>query len=199
MVEGFILRRVRRLLPFLRAKSVKSILQLGCVDDEVTSFMITEGFKVSVIDPSEESLASLKKGLDSRGLSTELTQSAFDKLPIPKERFDFALAFNSLYGTDYEGLRRSLDSLFKLLREDGFFYITLASTKHADYGKGDEVEQNTFDLGGLVRHYSDAADIVNLLRHVEVIDLREEEQDEPLSFHWYIMGRNRDLSPPGEE
>jgi cyclopropane fatty-acyl-phospholipid synthase-like methyltransferase len=199
MTESDALRRVRGLLAFLKVKSVKTILQAGCGDREVTSLLINAGFDVTVVDEDGESLAGLEAALDADGLSAELIKASVCELPAPGRCFDFALAWNTLYYSNYEGLAHSLAALFNQLRDDGFFYLTLISTKHADFGRGEKVEQDTFNLEGSLRHFSAGGDMVALLRHVEVIDLRDEEQGEPGSFHWHILGRNRDLAPPEED
>ena len=197
MAESYALRRVSALLPFLRARSVRRILQVG--GGEVVSLLVSEGFEVTVLEPSRESLTGLRKTLEDRGLRARLIEGPLNELPVPRKPFDFVLAFNTLYHSDYEGLKRSLDSLLALLREDGFLYITLISTRHADYGKGREVEPATFSLNGVITHYCDAADVVAFLGDVKIIDLRDEEQASPGSFHWHVLGCRRDFSPSGNE
>lgn len=197
MTESYALRSVSALLHFLRAKSVQRILQVGA--GEVVSLLLSEGFELTVLDPSQESLAELTKTLEDKGLRARLIEGPLDGLPVPRKPFDFVLAFNTLYHSDYEGLKRSLGSLFAQLRDEGFFYITLISTRHADCGKGIQVEPATFSLNGLLTHYCDAADIVALLGDVKIIDLRDEEQASPGSFHWHILGCRRGLSPSVNE
>ena len=187
MAESYALRRVSALLPFLRANAVRRILQVG--GGEVVSLLVSEGFEATVLDPSKESLAELTKTLEDEGLRARLIEGPFD----------FVFAFNTLYRSDHKGLKRSIDSLLARLREEGFFYITLISTRHADYGKGMEIEPDTFSLNGLLTHYCDAADVVALLGDVEIIDLRDEEQSRPGSFHWHVLGCRRGLSPSANE
>jgi len=187
MAESYALRRVSALLPFLRAKAVRRVLQIGA--GEVVSLLLSEGFEATVLDPSKEPLAEPTKALEDKGLRARLIE----------ESFDFVFAFNTLYHSNREGLKRSIDSLLARLREEGFFYITLISTRHADYGKGMEVEPATFSLNGLLTHYCDAADVAALLGDVEIIDLRDEEQARPGSFHWHVLGCRRDFSPSANE
>jgi len=187
MAESYALRRVSALLPFLRANAVHRILQVG--GGEVASLLLSEGFEATVLDPSKELLAEPTKTLEDEGLRARLIEGPFD----------FVFAFNTLYRSDHKGLKRSIDSLLARLREEGFFYITLISTRHADYGKGIEVEPDTFSLNGVITHYCDAADVVALLRDVTIIDLRDEEQASPGSFHWHVLGCRKDLSPSVNE
>lgn len=197
MTESYALRRVSALLPFLRANAVRRILQVG--GGEVVSLLVSEGFEVTVLDPSKESLAGVRKALEDKGLRARLIEGLLNELPVPRKPFDFVLAFNTLYHSNREGLKRSLDSLLAQLREEGFFYITLISTRHADYGKGREIEPASLSLNGVITHYCDAADVVAFLGDVKIIDLRDEEQASPGSFHWHVLGCRRDFSPSGNE
>jgi tellurite methyltransferase len=197
MAESYALRRVGALLPFLRARSVRRILQVG--GGEVVSLLVSEGFEVTVLEPSRESLAGVRKTLEDKGLRARLIEGPLNELPVPRKPFDFVLAFNTLYRSDRDGLKRSIDSLLAQLREDGFFYITLISTRHADYGNGVEVEPASLSLNGVITHYCDAADVVALLGDAKIIDLRDEEQARPGSFHWHVMGCRKGLSPSGNE
>ncbi len=199
MAESYALRRVSALLPFLRARSVCRVLQVGVGEVEVVSLLISEGFEVTVLDPSHESLAGVRKALEDKGLRARLIEGPLNELPVPRKPFDFVLAFNTLYHSNREGLKRSIDSLLALLREEGFLYITLISTRHADYGKGREVEPATFSLNGVITHYCDAADVVAFLGDVKIIDLRDEEQARAGSFHWHVLGCRKGLSPSVNE
>jgi len=192
-------RRVGNLLAFLRANRVQRVLQAGGGDPETTLLLSREEFEVTVLEPSRSALARLERALAAEGHPAELLQATLEDMPTSAHRFDFVLAFNTLSETDRTGLEHSLRALFSHVREDGLFYMTLLSTRHSDYGKGREIEPATFSWNGSVRHYTDAAEIVRLLRHVEIIDLRDEEQGGHGSFHWHILGRNRDLSPPSSE
>ncbi|MBN2380326.1 class I SAM-dependent methyltransferase [candidate division WOR-3 bacterium] len=174
------------------------MLQIGVGDSESSSILSEAGFNVTVLEASQQKLAILKSRLDDKGLSARLIPASPDNLPELPGPFDFAVAYNNLFLTTREALQNRLHELLSRLKEDGFFYITLISTRNSNYAKGSEIEPHTFKDNGEICHYCDTPEIVTLLRHVEIIDLRNQEQKEPGSYHWHILGRNRDPYPPEE-
>lgn len=187
--------RIRQIRAFAKAKELRHVLQLGSEETEDTLAFAREGFALTVVEPARPALDKLEALLETQGLSAKLVESDYAELPFSPGAFELVLAFNSIYNSTGEGIKANFTELISKLREDGFYYITLISTRHRDYGKGEEVEPGTFRRDGLLYHHTNAQEVVNLLRHTEVIDIRDEEQDEKGSFHWHVLGRKRDLEP----
>ncbi|MBD3284824.1 hypothetical protein GF359_00600 [candidate division WOR-3 bacterium] len=189
-------QRIENLLTFLEIQGVRTVLQIGAESGESVEIFSSKGFDVTVFSLDSGRSAEISNKLDEKNLKANL-------INIPSQikisYYDFALAYNNIYKRTHQELRDRLTVFLAYLKEDGFFYLTLASTRNSNYGKGKEVEKNTYESGGKITHYCDAVEIVNLFRHVEIIDLRNEEQEEPGSFHWHVLGRNRDPYPPEEE
>ncbi|TKJ42610.1 hypothetical protein CEE36_06835 [candidate division TA06 bacterium B3_TA06] len=192
-------QQIRRFQVFLQIQWVRRVLLLGAEDTQSALIFVRKGFELTVLDPPQETLDGLAKELDAAGLSARLLKAAPGDLPVPLRHFDFAVGFNCLYQTTLEGLTERFEGLLSGIRKDGFFYITLISTKNTNYRKDREIEPQTFADKGEMRHYCDAREIVTLLRHMEVIDLRNAEQGSEGSFHWHVLGRNRDMAPAEED
>ncbi len=188
-------RRLLVVTRFLHAERVKTILQVGCSEPQSTLLFVREGFNVTLLDSANTALDSIKAevgSLDTKKIRI-IENSQNEASTLEPCSFDFLFAFNTLYETSFEALKENLSSKFNLLRKDGFFYLTLVSTKNSGFGVGEEIEPNTFLSGGRKLHFCDAAEIVTLFKQLEIIDIRDEEQETEGSFHWHILGRNRNL------
>ncbi len=190
-------KRVRVLIPFLKLKQVRKVLQFAGSPESVAIFC-NEGFEVSVAAESER-LDEIRSHLSSKDYAVEYIELKLQKSGklsgLPDKAFDFLLAYNEVYKYLLEDMKARLSSLIAALREDGFFYITFISTKHKDFQKGEEIASDTFKFNDQIRFFCDAAFLVPFFKHLEVIDLRNEEQDVEKSFHWHVLGRKRDMNP----
>ncbi len=191
--------RAKRLVPFLQAKDVRKVLQVGGCEGLSAAVFIEGGFEVTVIDASPEATRKIQQALDKKGQSARLVTSDVLDSGLETGEFDFIFAYNSIYDQPGSRMVRTVDKLLSALREGGFFYITFISTRLVDCGKGEEVEPGSFRWGHQTIHYSTAAEVVTLFKRTETIDLRDQEQETEGSFHWHMMGRNRDLTPPAAE
>lgn len=194
-------RRLQVVARFLKAEGISTIVQGGCSEDVSTLLFAKEGFSITLLTNSDYLKAKdLYIDFDKwKNKITIIDETREQSSEIKHESFDFLLLFNTIYYGTFTDLRRNLDRFLGFLRRDGFFYLTLISTKHGRYGQGNEIEPNTFYFEGKKTHFSDASDIVSLLRHVEVIDIRDEEQEDAGSFHWHILGRNRIMAPADDD
>lgn len=193
-------RRLVVVSRFLHAEGVQKILQVGCSEQASTLLFAREGFNVTLLYSSDCGLDTGKERLSSLGSRIKiLGDSSSEASELNPGSFDFLFAFNTIYEQSFEELREKLSAKFDLLREDGFFYLTLASTKNSRFGVGEEIEPNTFLSDGQRLHFCDAAEIVALFKKMEIIDIRDEEQETEGSFHWHILGRNRNIFSADDE
>ena len=94
-----------------------------------------------------------------------------------------------------------LTQIQRVLKSGGLFFLTLMSTRNSWYGKGTEVEPNTFDNpekedGEHLHHFSDKKDVISLLSGWELKRMEDVEQTfsgkrQPDSWHWNILARNK--------
>jgi trans-aconitate methyltransferase len=111
------------------------------------------GFKVDGIEISEEAAAILKEDLPSVKC---VIGSVTDMRP-EKERYDAIYCFNVLHLLRGDERVVFLSRCFDSLREGGLGFFTVFSEKEASFGRGNNVEPNTFESkpGRPVHYYTD--------------------------------------------
>lgn len=193
-------REVSALLPMLRKEKIHRVLDLGCGLGRHVIFMSKEGFDIHAVDSSKTAVAYCQEWLNKEGLTAHVSAVDMDNLDYPDDYFDFVLSWNVIYHTTREHMIYILSEISRILRKDGLLYLTLNSLKNEYYGKGIEVENNTFDNpnkedGQHLHHYSDENDVKDLLKNWLIESMKEAEESLegkkfPGSWHWMILARN---------
>ncbi len=124
------------------------------------------------------------------------------ELSYENDFFDFVIAWNVIYHGTFTQLKRALSEIKRVTREKGLVYITLNSMRNEYYGKGKEVEPNTFlnpDKvdGNQLHHYSDEDEVKALFEDWDILHIKESEQSfageiYQDSYHWMILTKKHE-------
>ena len=187
------------LMPTLKGERVRRALDLGCGLGRHVIVLAAEGFETYAIDSSESAIEHCRTWLKTEELRANVQYGDMKVLPYPDGFFDFVLSWNVIYHTTRRGMIEILAEIERVLRVDGLLYLTLNSTHNTHCGVGRKVEPNTFDNpdktdGQHLHHYSDAADVRDLLSRFHIESMVESEQGPPGrviagSWHWTILAR----------
>jgi tellurite methyltransferase len=168
-----------------------AILDLGCGVGRHTTYLGGRGFRMSGLDNSPGGVEMTRSACAERHIAFDGQVSDMMAIPWPDATFDGVLSTSTIHHHLRADLLRTLAEVRRVLRPGGMFLVDFASTNALDYGtlRGlaaagqiDEVEPNTFidrrpnpeDRDGyLPHHYCDEAEVRDLLRRFEMIDLRE--------------------------
>ncbi len=151
------------------------------------------GFKVTGIEFSETACHTAK---DYDPLTKVYCGSVLD-MPFNSIKYDAIYCFNVLH-LFYERERRLfLEKCHKQLRHGGLAFFTAFSEKEPTYGKGRELEKDTFESRpGRPTHYFTDADIREHFKNFEVVETGlvedlENHSDKGPHTHIlrYILGR----------
>ena len=169
------------------------MLDVGCAIGRHTIFLAGEGFASHGVDKSPSAVAFARDAATQRGVTAAFALGDASHLPYAGDSFEFVLAFNVVYHTDEEGLKRSLAEVRRVLRPGSIYQATMLSKRNRGYGLGVEVSPNTFcqpEAGDDKVHphlYVDAADLVRLHQGFDLISATDAEQARPGSFHWHCQ------------
>src|ERR1700719_4745818 len=85
------------LLPELKARGARKVLDLGCGVGRHAPLLADHGFEVEAVDGSPAGLAVVREAATARGLALSLRQGSADALPFSDAGFDFVLSWNVIY------------------------------------------------------------------------------------------------------
>jgi len=160
--------RLKKLLPFLQKKKVKTILDFGCGNGRNSFFLKKNGFEVSVID-SKQVILDVEKEFKKANIFSKYYDMNSTKIPYDKNSFDVIIAWRVLH-RGLENYRKKLVSeLHRILKNSGFLIIAVSSERDIklDFARREhkEVEKNTFEYisKGIKnkRHYYSKDEILN--------------------------------------
>ncbi len=177
----------------LKKRETGSVLDLGCGVGRHALFLASQGFKVFATDASPNGLAVTEKTVREAGFQIDARPSPMTRLPYPDNFFDYILAWNVIYHGTPDIVMKSVDEIQRVLRTGGLFQGTLLSKRDTYYGKGCQIDRNTFILEtddeekNHPHFYCDAKELLTLFGDLEIISLRLYEQKRPGSFHWNFV------------
>jgi tellurite methyltransferase len=184
---------VMSLLPELKARGVKSALDLGCGVGRHALLLAKSGFAVEAFDGSETGLAVLREAATTRGLTLGFRHGNADALPYADRAFDFVLSWNVIYHGTLGDTGSRIAEIWRVLKPGGLFQGTMLPTRNTNFGIGRLVAPGTFVNDGPDEErahphfYCDAATLVSLFSGFELLSLTQSEQKKPGSWHWNIV------------
>lgn len=123
---------VMGLLPDLRARGVRLVLDAGCGAGRHLAPLAAAGFQVLGVDRQWSVLRELSPRLRTLQHAAGLAQANLKSLPLPDCIFDFALSVNVInhgYVSDFEAYCRELN---RALKPKGLLFISVSPRKFAD-------------------------------------------------------------------
>ena len=122
------------------------VLDVGTGGGRHAYFFASEGFQVSGVDFSAESVAYARQWLESAGMTADLRAADMRALPFADAQFDGLVSAGVICYAAEEGVRRAIAEMHRVLRPGGKALVITRTTADYRYGKGREIGRNTFVL-----------------------------------------------------
>ncbi len=175
----------------------RSVLDIGTGRGRHALFFAEHGFQVRGIDLSESSVAFVRKQMEERGIDgMEVALGDMTELPYGRECFDCAICFHTIYHTNYDGVRRALQEIHRVLRDGGEAFITFNAKDHPCYDKEKSVDGFTMvkEEGleeGIPHCYVDENDLFALLGDFDILSMNKisdyvRKGREAHGVHYYV-------------
>jgi len=184
---------VLALIPELKARGARRVLDLGCGVGRHALLLAEAGFEVEAFDGSEAGLAVLGETAKARGFALGLRHGNADSLPYPDGTFDFVLSWNVIYHGTLGDVGGRIAEIWRVLKPGGLYQGTMLPTRNVNYGIGRLVAPGTFvndapdEERAHPHFYCDAATLVALFSGFELLGLSQEVQRKPGSWHWNVL------------
>lgn len=182
-------------------KRNKKLLDLGAGIGRHSLLFAKNGFDVTAFDFSKEGLDKIENFADQLNLEIDLVNGNMNRLPFASQSFDFVVAYNSIYHTDYEGLIRTIYEIRRVLKANGEAFVTMLSKNDKSFIDGSRslIAENTLmkkeEDGSILPHFFvDEEYIYKLFKSFHIISLKqiEEFHEDKTFFHYAIHLRKGD-------
>lgn len=169
-------------------KEIGKVFDLGCGNGRHVIFFAEQGFDVHGMDISAEAVKIAKAWLDKKGLKADLKTGDIEKkLPFEDGSFDLVVISEALDHILFSKAKEVMKEIKRICASNAYIYLTLRSTEDCEFGRGEEVERNTFVLKegyekGLIQHYFDSGQIKELFGGFKIFDIEMREERFPGIF-----------------
>jgi ubiquinone/menaquinone biosynthesis C-methylase UbiE len=130
----------------LEQRKPLKVLDIGCGGGRHVKLFAEQGFAVYGTDLSEEGIRQTQVMLVRHNLTAELMQCDMTKLPYGNNFFDGAVSFGVFYYSDSKKAKKAISELYRMLKDGGKTLINMRTTNDYRFGKGKQIEENTFIL-----------------------------------------------------
>jgi ubiquinone/menaquinone biosynthesis C-methylase UbiE len=167
---------------FLRKRNSPIVLDLACGAGRHAIYMAEQGLEVNGADISATGLKMAKERLRKRGLEAALVKSTMNYLPYLDSCFDAVICTRAVYHQKIAAIQKTLLETRRVLRKNGTVLIDFLSRRTYSFGKGDEIEENTFvktggHEKGVIHHFADKKELRRLLDDFEVLSIELHEKE----------------------
>ena len=170
------------------------VLDLGCGAGRHQVFMAKQGFEAHGTDISETGLKLTRQRLERQNLEVYLVKCDMKALPYVDSSFEAVISLHTIYHQKLKGIQETISEIQRILRKRGLLLINFLSKRTYSYGKGAEVEEDTFveQEGiekGVLHHFTDKEEIDNLFKNFKLVNLKLSESriEGKLRSRWILI------------
>ena len=179
-------------------EGVRTVLELGCGHGRDTLLFAREGFEVTALDYSEETLGILAARAGEIGVSSHVARRVFDvreALPFPGGSFDACYSHMLLcMELSSKELKFLLGEIRRILRPGGLALYSVRNTFDKHYRAGIHRSEDMYEIGGFVVHFFSQEMIRSLSRGYNILEVnRMQEGSLPRELFAVTLRKEEDL------
>jgi len=186
---------VRAALSTLPDQGAVRALDLGCGPGRHAVHAASIGFPTTAIDAAPSGVRHARDWARMESVALDTAVGDMGTLPFRDDSFGCIIAWNVIYHGTSRVIEQAASEIERCLAPDGVAILSLISKRNERFGRGREVERDTFvvegDSGELSHphRFFNRADLETLLAGFDILDARETTQREPRSYHWEILAQ----------
>ncbi len=139
------------------------VLDVACGYGRDTIYLAAGGYRVYGMDLSGLAIKRARDWACQEELQIDFKQGELIDCGYRQDFFDAVLMFNTLHLLWGPKREEVVSEIHRILKPGGVGLFAFFSTREKGFGKGEEVEKNSFARGGSrMRHYFDRMDIEEL-------------------------------------
>ncbi|MGV8983164.1 class I SAM-dependent methyltransferase [Clostridium sp.] len=144
-VQSDLLPTVRVAADIFKRNNCKNVMDLGCGTGRHSIHLAQQGFKVFATDISETGIGIAKSKAKKLNLTNiEFKQHDMRDIPFKNNSLDGILCvWTTGHGT-LEDSCKNANEIYRILKPNGVVVIDYVSTNDGNYGKGKEIDKDTF-------------------------------------------------------
>jgi len=140
------------------------VLEMGCGSGTTLGAILNRSWDVVAVDFSRKAAAMSRQVIDRNHRADVIVTDA-RWLPFKDEAFDAVIAFHVIGHMLAHDRKLSSSEAARVLNVGGSLLFRDFSTNDFRYGKGDEIECNTFRRGtGIITHYFKESEVTDLFQ-----------------------------------
>ena len=130
------------------------VLELGAGQGQDSRFFASKGYEIVATDVEDTALELAKSRAAEQKVAVEVTKLDMrHEFPFESESFDVVYAHLSLHYFDYETTVRLIGEIQRVLKPGGVFAFIANSVNDPEYGTGNQIEPDYFEIGKTVKRY----------------------------------------------
>lgn len=184
-VQFDILPTARVAVDIFKSNGCRNVMDLGCGTGRHSIYLAQQGFKVYATDISESGLEITKSKAEKLNLNNiEFMQHDMRDIPFNNNWFDGVLCVWTTGHGFLEDARKNVNEIYRVLKPDGVVVIDYVSKDDGNYGKGIEIERDTFinNVKGeenIPHHYSTVEELKELYSNFSSVNIT------PVDYHFF--------------
>ena len=153
----------------------KTILELGCGNGRDSIYFSKLGLNVTAIDASDGVIRQLKQEHDEDNICF-ICDDFVSSSAIFSGQYDYVYSRFSLHAINEEQETEVLHNVYKVLKQDGKFFVEVRSVNDELYGKGKKVGNNAYIFDGHFRRFIEMDQLLEKMKGVgfEIFSSAEE-------------------------
>ena len=156
----------------------ETILDVGAGRGRHALFFAKNGLKSSAVDLSPDGIEIINEKANAENVSVETAVADMTALPYQDETFNGVVCFHTIYHTDYEGVKKAISEIYRVLKYNGEAYITFNSMDNPNFDVKKTIDGHTIlpedgDEKGIPHCYLNWKDLYELLKDFSIVSMNE--------------------------